>query len=115
MKTHIETVHKGIRKHACPYCDKRFSQKANLRTHVKTLHEELRYPCYQCEYQAKRKAALQIHVESQHEGIQHACKLCNFQTKQKYYLKIHIHSQHSTDISAPSMNTNTHEHEQSLK
>ena len=43
LKMH-EDIHKGI-KFECQYCVKQFSQKRNLTTHVKSVHENARHKC----------------------------------------------------------------------
>ena len=40
LRTHVRTVHEQRKDHACPQCDASFGQASNLRTHVRTVHEQ---------------------------------------------------------------------------
>ena len=42
VKTHIETVHEGIRKHICEHCGKKFGRREHLRTHLRAIHKDPR-------------------------------------------------------------------------
>ena len=42
LRTHVRTVHEQRRDHACPQCDTAFGQASDLRTHVRTVHEQRR-------------------------------------------------------------------------
>ena len=41
LKTHIRTVHEGIKDFNCDSCGKSFSQACALKTHIKTIHRNI--------------------------------------------------------------------------
>ena len=44
-----------------------FNRPGDLKKHVESIHEGVRYPCKQCEYAATQAGDLKRHVESKHE------------------------------------------------
>ena len=40
LRTHVRTVHEQRKDHACPQCDAAFGQAGNLRKHVRVVHEQ---------------------------------------------------------------------------
>jgi len=53
-------------KFQCNKCDKTFSEKGNLKRHVKSLHEGVFYPCKACDYKATQTTHLKEHMKSKH-------------------------------------------------
>ena len=45
----------------------KFTQSANLTTHVKSVHEGKKYPCNQCEKSFTRSDKLKTHVKYSHK------------------------------------------------
>merc|ERR550519_633623 len=51
----------------CEHCNKTYSSKGNLKTHVlsaHSIHEGITYLCSHCEYKATTKGHLKIHIQS---------------------------------------------------
>ena len=48
-----------------------------LRCHIQSIHEGVRYDCNQCEYQATTQSNLKVHIKSLHEGAEYACDQCD--------------------------------------
>ena len=49
LKSHIASVHEGIKKHQCEKCNKFFSELKGLRLHIQTIHEGIKaYKCDRC-------------------------------------------------------------------
>ena len=41
METHVLSVHEGI-KHKCSECDAEYTQKGGLKNHIKKVHENIK-------------------------------------------------------------------------
>ena len=108
-KSHIQTVHEGIR-YACPQCDHKAMSKGNLNSHMRSIHEGVTYPCALCDFKAKQSPGLKCHMalshnigqelsckqfKKNHEGVKEVCdKCCKFYADRKH-LKVHIDSVHN--------------------
>ena len=46
-----------------------YNSRQDLRRHIQSKHEGLRYACNQCEYQASYNSDLRKHIQSQHGGM----------------------------------------------
>ena len=44
LKTHIQSVHENVR-YNCDHCDKSFSHRENLIRHNKSAHDNVRHNC----------------------------------------------------------------------
>ena len=77
LKTHIHSKHEGV-KYSCNRCKYAATEPSSLKKHIKNKHEGVRYPCDQCEYAATTAADLKIHIESKHEGLRYPCDKCEF-------------------------------------
>ena len=68
LRTHVRTMHEQRRDHACPQCDAAFGHASHLRTHVRTVHEQRRdHACPQCDAAFGRADSLRTHVRRMHE------------------------------------------------
>ena len=66
---HKQLVHREL-KYYCDQCDSKFSQKDNLSTHVKIVHDGVKkYACDQCDYRATRQKYVKHHIEKAHKGV----------------------------------------------
>ena len=45
----------------------------NLKIHIDSVYEQIKYPCNQCEYKATEKGHLQTHIESVNERVKYHC------------------------------------------
>ena len=90
----------GIRNYQCDKCDKAFYIEFNLKRHIATQHEGLRFKCDQCLREFTEKSRLQTHIDFKHNNIKQKCEFCD-----KMYggegleanMKRHILQCHSTD------------------
>ena len=82
----------------CPECGKVFSQRCNMLTHYKSVHEGIKYHCNKCDYQATTQGDLQQHIQSKHEGIKYPCNQCDYHATQRVDLQTHIAAKHSDRI-----------------
>ena len=42
LKTHVKTVHEGLKEHQCDFCDSAFGQSSHLKNHIKRVHQGLK-------------------------------------------------------------------------
>ena len=117
LKTHIEPVHKGKKKHVCDWtgangqpCNKAFGWQSHLKRHIETVHEGKKehvcnktgaddQPCNKAFFQ---KNHLKTHIEIVHEDKKkHVCdrttadgQPCNKGFSWTSHLKAHIESVH---------------------
>ena len=66
LQTHKAKIHKIFDENPCQHCDYQATQSSSLQTHMKSMHEGIKYPCHQCDYQATQSSHLQRHIESRH-------------------------------------------------
>ena len=93
VKSHIESVHNGV-KFSCSHCNQQYSQQSGLNKHIKSNHEGFRYECKYCEYQATDRRYLKNHIQLKHEGNRYACNMCDQQFSFKNALIKHMQSTH---------------------
>ena len=92
LKTHVQSIHEG-RKFPCQQCDLQASTADTLKTHFQSKHEGKKFPCQQCDYQAAQFRTLQIHIQSRHDGVKFSCQQCDFRGPQRS-LRSHVQSKH---------------------
>ena len=74
-------------RYTCDQCDYKVTQKRNLKSHIKSVHENVRYICDQCIYTTMQKTDLKRHIESVHEDVRYCCDQCDYNSKWKGDLK----------------------------
>ena len=42
LEFHVNSAHKGIRRHQCDKCEKGFFRKESLKYHIRTVHEGIK-------------------------------------------------------------------------
>ena len=87
----------------CKKCDYKTANKAELKGHIQSLHEENRYKCDKCDYNAAEKTDLKLHIQSIHEGERYKCDICDYKATRKTYLETHIQSTHEDITSTQNM------------
>ena len=55
------------------HCEYVFTLAGNLKKHIKSKHEGVRYPCDQCDYLATASYNLKRHIVRRHEGVKYPC------------------------------------------
>ena len=70
LQQHMEKVHEGqkileivedgdvVESHLCSLCDYKAKSKILLKSHMKTMHDKIRYKCYLCAFQTSRTSNL---------------------------------------------------------
>ena len=80
----------------CPDCGDVFTQTQSMKTHYRSKHQGVRYPCTECPYQATQQSSLKVHIRSRHEGVRYPCKDCQYQATEKRNLYKHVRKWHSS-------------------
>ena len=90
-----ETIHAEERAYKCPHCDKSFSGKHLLRTHVKHIHEKVKdFTCDICWKSFFTKASLEVQKLT-HSGVKpHACLYCGYTCTTKGDITRHVKQVH---------------------
>jgi len=89
LKTHKLRAHKSKQMFQCDKCEKEFSRKDNLKTHVTSYHSKKKYSCPECNEAFTKKGLLIHHFQKVHvKNTYYFCtaKICRFKThwKQSY-------------------------------
>jgi uncharacterized protein (DUF983 family) len=77
-----------------PDCNKTFTQKVHLATHIKSIHEGIKHKCPHCDNTYAYQSNLNKHIDSIHKGIKHKCSHCDKSYTQKCHLKRHLRRKH---------------------
>ena len=85
-----------------PGCNKEFSGKAGVRSHIKNIHlKKEKFTCDKCPKEFKRRTTLKEHINIHHLGLNdvgknkmHRCQFCDYEAKYTTTLKSHINSVH---------------------
>ncbi|XP_058818493.1 gastrula zinc finger protein xFG20-1-like [Topomyia yanbarensis] len=88
--------HLGLQPYTCEYCGLLFNCKVNMRTHISKKHcEDKQIPCILCDKIARCQADLRQHMRMVHEEKKLQCSLCDLKTNNRYDLERHmrIHTQ----------------------
>ena len=96
LKEHIRKVHDGL-SHKCEHCGKSFSGERGLSMHIRSCHttEPVTYKCDLCDKEYSHKHTLKSHKQSVHEGVTFKCDQCDKEFTRKNHLKEHIRDFHS--------------------
>jgi len=83
---------------SCEVCNRTFKSRQNLKQHIESVHQKVRYDCDQCDHRASTKSNLRCHKASQHEGIKYDCDECDYSATNKSRLKKHKDAKHETPL-----------------
>ena len=67
-------------------------QQNYLKTHLKSVHEKVNYPCDQGDYKSTTLGSLKSHIEAVHEKFKYPCNLCQYKASTQGHLKKHVES-----------------------
>ena len=74
----------------CNLCNKLFSNQSNLRKHIRSVHEKMKFTCEICGKEVSRKDKLQRHKLSVHsKSSEFKCTVCERKFIQKDNLLAH--------------------------
>ncbi|XP_075224189.1 uncharacterized protein LOC142326011 isoform X2 [Lycorma delicatula] len=86
----------------CRLCQKMFSSKSAVSTHMKAVHlRERPFVCDQCGHSFTSKGILQEHLTIHSDDAPWNCSKCNKKFKTKYRLKIHMDTHRETPYQCP--------------
>ena len=89
LDKHIRS-HTGEKLFTCIECNKSFSQKSYLNTHIRIIHNgERTFKCDLCEKTFARKNTLEAHYASHSTDKPYQCKFCDKSFKSASYLAKH--------------------------
>ena len=78
MLSHLKIKHQGYMQ-KCEFCDKDFTSRSLMLNHVRYVHEGLREKCQSCDKSFGTKSSLQLHIKTVHEKIRASkCVECKF-------------------------------------
>ncbi|XP_039762391.1 gastrula zinc finger protein XlCGF26.1-like isoform X2 [Pararge aegeria] len=92
-KSHVDAVHKMVKKNKCPKCPERFSDYFDRHKHMVDAHGDppLRYRCNVCDSLFKRRYALSCHMKRRHLDVKDIeCGLCSYKCYTGTELKAHM-------------------------
>ena len=75
VKSHIKLVHKNIRNFSCSLCGKAFAYKAKLTEHIKNVHEKRKY---KCDFRDCEQSFDAIDERNEHRKNYHAGEKMNY-------------------------------------
>lgn len=94
LKDHKASNHTEDRKFQCSYCEKGFTQKRYLDSHV-TIHTgERNYVCQVCSRTFRVKGDLNVHMTTHSKVKAHKCTKCEFSCKRRCELLQHLAKKH---------------------
>ena len=102
LTCHVSTVHELSKPYKCTVidCGIRFSQITGLKTHMQSIHDQIKYPCTECGYQATQKCHLKRHMNSVHlRKYSFNCDFCINRFNDRTTRDVHVKSMHLTQYS----------------
>ncbi|XP_023321213.1 zinc finger Y-chromosomal protein 1 isoform X2 [Eurytemora carolleeae] len=93
LKNHIRVVHEGLR-FPCDLCNHMAISRGHLKTHKEAVHIGKKYPCDLCTFSASNKTNLKEHKACKHDDTKHPCDHCDHLASTQYALRKHIKSKH---------------------
>ncbi|XP_073964275.1 zinc finger Y-chromosomal protein-like isoform X1 [Choristoneura fumiferana] len=92
-RTHVDTVHKMLKKNKCPKCPERFAEYFKRQKHMVEVHglAPLKYKCNVCEKTYNRRYHLSCHMKRCHlEEKEIQCQFCSYMCYTKGELTAHL-------------------------
>ena len=83
----------------CNECEYSTPRRQQLKHHIETNHEGIRYPCDVCNHQSRSVMNLRDHQASMHKiNPRFRCKLCDFCTNHTNHKREHVRRRHPESI-----------------
>ena len=95
LKRHIKLLHDGSKNEKCNACDANFSHKTELKIHLRKTHHK-HYKCEICQMSFALKGDLKKHIHQSHK--EYKCESCGKPFSREKSLKAHAHLIHGADV-----------------
>ena len=94
LRRHVDAVHEGVKKFACPNCEQKFSSKEHYVEHNKRVHDKIerekKLACEDCDYKTPYSWVLRKHLRGKHGKVMYLkCKKCEYTTTANAELQSH--------------------------
>jgi len=93
LRHHVQSFHEGI-KFCCDKCDKTFATRYSLSKHAASAHEGKKYTCEFCKKGFTDRSNMRKHIKSIHQKVRYPCQFCDRHFSQNCHLQSHIRSFH---------------------
>jgi len=90
LRVHVKNVHERVKRFHCEKCDKKFSAKVTLQSHIQVHMNERKFKCSYCTAAFNVDAALKRHELIHTNERPYHCDICNLDFNQSSSLKRHI-------------------------
>ena len=87
----------------CEYCGTNFSEKRNLKRHIKSKIELTNFRCESCEFTTSRKDKLKAHIDSKHYQKKIKCLECSIEFNRNDNLERHMKKHVDISIRVPEL------------
>ena len=94
LQSHIDSIHKDIRKFSCPHCDKAFKAKPHLENHLLQHTGGRPWQCKECGDSFRHKLSMISHMRTHSDCRPYVCDTCGKSFRDNSTLKAHsrVHS-----------------------
>jgi len=83
------------KKFFCDKCNYSARFKANLKTHIDSIHDIVTYQCNQCQKIFSRRSALNKHTKTIHKGFIYNCEICAYSSTSEFKVSHHKRTKHN--------------------
>ena len=102
LKRHMTSAHGYKSDYHCKDCDKYFTSKTGLNTHIKQIHEKIRFSCDLCEKSFTAENTLKNHKISFHDKSKEVrCNLCEKLFSTFTQRNCHVINSHRANLDLP--------------
>jgi KRAB domain-containing zinc finger protein len=94
LRVHVRNIHEG-QKYLCSLCGVSYNQSSTLSAQMKRTHQGSVTPCPSCEDVFNSKSAMKLHFMEKHEEFSEQCNICGKESRNKDALACHIRRYHN--------------------